>query len=350
MKRYINKIIVLGVTLGILHSCETDDKIVDGILDGFGVGAIIRTIDETNNLVFNDDTDSFDPGSNYVLVVEEQDEEDGALLQSVEVFVAFDDNSTELNDISTEEVLLQTLSAADFSTGPRGIPEATLTYTSDELVTATGIDESLVIGDDRFEFRLVLTLTNGEVFSNDDVGGPVSGGSFFAAPFEYFPDVLCSITEDLSGTHTYVTTNIIPAPGSGAVCTLDTVIGEVTWSPGVDEDGDPVRGGFASTDFSFGQYENCYVGRGAATGELINIVWDCTDLNPDGEVFLNEDGEVIPTDDDEEEAFSFSYTITNVTGPVMTLDFASSAGDRGTVELTREGGVDWPDIFTANND
>ncbi|WP_343485506.1 hypothetical protein [Allomuricauda sp. d1] len=343
MKRYYSKIAIVGLALIAFFACETDDKVVDGILEEVGTGAVIRTIDEDNDLVFNDETDSFDPGSAYTLVLEEQDEEGGALLESVEIYVNFDDNSEGGTDISTSEVLLQTLQASDFSAGDRGLPQVTVSYTSDELVSATGIDESLVIGKDRFEFRLVLTLTNGEVYTNSDVGGPVSGGAYFSAPFEYFPVIACSITESLAGTHTYATTDVISAPGAGGNCSGLPLAGTVTWT-------EVEPGEYSSSDMSFGQYEDCYPGvRGPAAGEDITIVWDCTDLNPDGEVYLNEDGEVVATDDDAEEEFTYSYTITDVTGPVMTIEFSSSSGDRGTVALTREGGEDWPVIFTANN-
>ena len=357
MKTYNNKIAILGVALATLFACDTDDKIVDGILEDVGTGAIIRTIDEDNDLVYNDVTASFDAGSAYTLVLEEQDEEDGALLQSVEVFVNFDDMSTTGggNDMTTTEVPLQTLEASAFSTGDRGLPQITVSYTSAELVTATGIDESLIIGKDRFEFRLVLNLTNGETFTNTDVGGPVSGGAFFSAPFEYFPVIECSITENLAGTHSYVVSNARPAPGSGDTCSGGDIMGSVTWT-------EASSGKYTSSDLSFGQFLDCSeregdlpggaitLVRGAATGEDIEIEWDCTQLNPDGEVY-SDDGVIVPNDDDDPDTeITFNYEITDVTGAVMTIDFTSSQGDGGTVELTREGGVDWPVIFTANNE
>ncbi len=342
MKTYNNKIAILGLALATLVACDTDDKVVDGILADVGTGAIIRTIDEDNNLVYNDETDAFDPGSSYSLVLEEQDEEEGALLESVEIFVFFDDNSTEGSDMSTTEVTLQTLQASDFSAGDRGLPQASVSYTSDELIAATGIDESMVIGKDQFRFRLLLTLTNGETYTNSDVGGPVSGGSFFAAPFEYAPIIACTITESLAGTHTYVTTDVRAAPGGGGMCSGGDLNGSVTWT-------EVSSGVYSSSDMSFGQYEDCYVGRGPAAGDEIEIEWDCTILIPDGEVFLDEDGVVVPDDDDADSEVTYSYSITNVTGPDMTIDFSSSTGDAGTVVLTREGGADWPVIFTANN-
>lgn len=344
MKKYINKIAILGLALGITCSCETDDKVVDEILAQVGTGGILRTRDEVNNLDFNDETNAFDDGASYTLVIEEQDEQGGALLESVEVYVNFDDNSDEGPDMSTEEVLLQTLAASDFTAGERSLPETTITYTADELIAATGITESLVIGKDRFEFRLVLTLTNGETYTNTDVGGPVSGGSYFAAPFEYFPVVGCTITESLAGTHSYVATGITPAPGGGGDCSGGDLNGTVTWT-------ETESGVYSSTDMGFGQFDDCYPGRGAATGDDITIEWDCTNLIPDGDVFLNKAGVVIPNDDndDDDVTLTYSYTVTTVTGPEMTIAFSNSAGDRGTVVLTREGGADWPIIFTENN-
>ncbi len=344
MKTNNSKITILGLALATLFACESDDKIVDTVLAEVGTGAIIRTIDETNDLVYNDETDAFDPGSSYALVLEEQDAENGALLQGVEIFVNFDDNNTEGGDMSTTEVLLQSLAASDFTAGDRGLPQVSVSWTSDELIAATGIDESMVIGRDRFEFRLVLTLTNGEVFSNNDVGGPVSGGSFFAAPFEYFPVVSCTITESLAGTHSYVTTDLRPAPGGGGMCSVGALNGTVTWTEST-----ALSGVLTSSDMSFGQYEDCYTNRGPAAGEEIEIEWDCTLLTPDGEVFLDDDGMVVPNDDDDPDEVTYSYSITNVTGPDMTIEFSSSTGDAGTVVLTREGGADWPVIFTANN-
>ena len=342
----IYKKTISAATISLLMACDADNKVIDDVLADVSTGAIIRTIDEDNGLVYNNVDAAFDAGSTFSLTLEEQDEEGGDLLETLEIYVNFDDNSTADagdTDMTTEEVLLQTLSASDFSIGSRDLPQTSVSYTSDELVTATGIDESMIIGKDRFEFRLVLTLTNGEVYSVNDVGGPVSGGSYFASPFEYFPVIACSITESLAGTHTYITTDIVSAPGAGGDCVDDIVTGTVTWSETDD------LGVYSSTDMSFGQFENCYEVRGKAAGEDITIEWDCTNLSPDGEIYLDEDGVVVPTDDTEDEAFTYSYSITNVTGAVMTIEFSSSAGDRGTVAITRDGGADWPVIFTANN-
>lgn len=341
----IYKTTISAAAISLLMACDADNKVIDDVLADVSTGAIIRTIDEDNGLVYNNVDAAFDAGSTFSLTLEEQDEEGGDLLESLEIYVNFDDNSTAAagdTDMTTEEVLLQTLSAADFSIGPRNLPQTSVSYTSDELVTATGIDESMIIGKDRFEFRLVLALTNGEVYSVNDVGGPVSGGSYFASPFEYFPVIACSITESLAGEHSYVVTDISPAPGGGGDCVLDEINGTVVWSE------TDAAGVYTSSDMSFGQFENCYTARGPATGNDIEIEWDCTSLIPDGEVYLK-DGVVIPDDDDEDAEITYSYTITNVTGPDMTIEFANSLGDRGTAVLTRDGGMNWPVIFTANN-
>ncbi|MGB3145350.1 MAG: hypothetical protein WBB24_14705 [Maribacter sp.] len=348
----IYKTTISAAAISLLMACDADNKVIDDVLADVTTGAVIRTIDEDNGLVYNNLTASFAEGSDYTLVLEEQDEEGGNLLESVEIYVNFRDNSTTEADptgITTSEVLLQTLSASDFSQGERGLPQTTVSYTSDELVTATGIDESLIIGKDRFEFRVVLTLTNGEIYTNTDVGGPVSGGSYFASPYEYFPVIACSITEDLSGEHSFVATNIVSAPGAGGNCSGNDLSGTVTWTPFLNSSGTVVPGRYVSSDMSFGQYEDCYTTRGPATGTAISIIWDCTQLNSSGSVYLNSAGAVQPARSGFAEEFTYTYDITNVDGADMTIDFSSSSGDRGTVVITRAGGADWPVIFTANN-
>ncbi|AWX43819.1 hypothetical protein HME9304_00810 [Flagellimonas maritima] len=356
MKTYNNKIAILGLALATLIACDDEEKVVDEILAQVGTGAVLRTIDEDNNLVYNFDTNEFEDGSSYTIDLEEQDEESGDLLESVEVYVNFDDNSDDGTDISTTEVLLQTLTASEFTDGERGLPVATVSYTADELIAATGIDETMIVGKDRFEFRLVLSLTNGEVYTNSDVGGPVSGGAYFSAPFEYFPVIACSITDDLSGTHSYVTTINTTAPGQEPPgdnvpigCSQGTIVaGNVTWTQIAGGEGSPISGEYSSSDMSFGQFESCYPGRGPATGEDVTIIWDCISLNPDGEVYLK-DSVVVPNDDNDDTDFTYGYEITSVVGPVMTIDFSNSLGDTGSVVLTREGGEDWPAIFLGNN-
>lgn len=346
----IYKTTICAALVALLASCEADEKIVDQVLAQTTTGAVVRTRSQSNRLVYNDITASFAPASTFSLTLEVQDEEGGALLDQVEIFVNFDDNSEGGPDMSTPEVLLQTLVPTDFTQGSRGLPETSVSYTSDELVTITGIDEALIVGKDRFEFRLVLTLTNGQVYTNTDVGGPVSGGAYFSAPFEYFPVINCSITEDLSGDHTFVATNIVSAPGAGGECSGNDLSGTVTWSPFLNASGAVVPGRYVSSDMSFGQFEDCYTVRGPATGTGISLIWDCTQINSSGSVFLNSAGAVQPGSAGRARSFTYTFAITNVTGPDMTVDFSSSAGDRGTAVITREGGVDWPVIFTANNE
>jgi len=36
----------------------------------------------------------------------------------------------------------------------------------------------------------------------------------------------------------------------------------------------------------------------------------------------------------------------DVTGPELTMTWVNDYGDSGTVVITREGGVDWPALFT----
>lgn len=331
---------VLGLIFG-MSSCSTDDKIVDEVLNNVGTGAILRTLSQTNDLVYNDDERAFNPSSKYTLVIEEQDAQGGNLLESMEVYVKFNATDAERFPEKGREVLLEKLSVSDFSEGDRELPVTTVSYSSKVLVEALGIDESKIQGEDRFEFRLVLTLTNGEVYTNTDVGGPVSGGSYFSSPFEYFPTIKCAITESLAGTHTYQTINTKAAPGGDGACSGNTLTGEVVWTK-------KKPGTYASSDMSFGQFEDCYINRGKAAGNGISIVWDCTSLNPVGDVYIDGEG-MVTTKDKAQRSLSYNYSIIKVEGSEMTIKFSNAAGDGGQVLVTREGGKNWPEIFSRNN-
>ncbi|EIJ38863.1 hypothetical protein JoomaDRAFT_1864 [Galbibacter orientalis DSM 19592] len=331
---------VLGLIFGV-SSCSTDDKIVDEVLSNVGTGAILRTISQDNSLLYNDEEKMFEPNSKYTLILEEQDAQKGDLLESVEVYVKYKATDAERFPQGGQELLLEKLSVSDFSEGDRELPVTTVSYSSKTLVEALGIDESKIQGEDRFEFRLVLMLTNGEVFTNTDVGGPVSGGSYFLSPFEYFPIIKCAITESLAGTHTYETINAKAAPGGDGVCSGNILTGEVVWT-------EKQSGTYASSDMSFGQFEDCYTNRGKATGNGISIVWDCTSLNPVGDVYIDEEG-MVTTKDKAQRSLSYNYSIIKVEGSEMTIKFSNAAGDGGQVLVTREGGKNWPEIFSRNN-
>ncbi len=349
MKKIIRHISLIALSV-ILLNCSGDDKTVDVILEQVTSGGVLRTIDIENNMIYNDLTLQFDDGANYVLTLEEQDNQDGGLLDQVEIYTRFIENTRvdtnndgtideDDNDLSTEEGLIRTLTSGDFQPGSRGVPISVITFTAEELVSFTGIDESQIQGKDDFELRFVLKLTDGRSFSVDDANGNVSGGSYFSSPYTYRTTVGCTITETLAGTYNYTVTSLISAPGGRSQCdTAALPSGQVTWTETDD------RGEYNTSDLSFGQFNNCYDGTFSSTNFAKGkVIWDCTKLVADGEIIADED-----TSDEEE--FSYVYKIAEISGANITLEFSNSVGDRGTVVLTRPGNTPWPELFKVAED
>ncbi|WP_271782906.1 hypothetical protein [Aquimarina algiphila] len=349
MKRIIKYLNILFLT-GLILGCGSDDKTVDVILDSVTSGGVLRTIDIDNNLIYNDLLLEFDEGANYTLTLEEQDNQNGELLDQIEIYARFVENTRidtnmdgviddDDDDLSTEEGLIRTLTASDFQPGERGVPISVITFTADEFLTFTGVDESKLQGKDDFAIRFVLKLKDGRTFSVDDANGNVSGGSYFSSPYTYRTTIGCTITETLAGTYSYEVIDLTSAPGEISSCN-ETMFpnGEVTWAETED------RGEYTTTDLSFGQFNNCYAGIfNTVNLSKGTIIWDCTKLVADGEIIVEED-----TSDEEE--FTYTYKITQIMGTDITIDFSNSAGDRGTVVLTRPDSKTWPVLFKAEDD
>jgi hypothetical protein len=175
MKIQINKIVVLLLSVVLFTGCESDDKAIDQVFDGVSYGAILRTIDvpgKSFNLT--------DLNSAFSVIVEEQDEEYGALLSEVDVYVSKDGN----------EVMVNTVPASAFTTGDKGLPVATISVTLGETLTALGLGTNYDVGD-VFVIRLSLKLTDGREFSASSSSGSLQG-SYFASPFLYSSPILCT--------------------------------------------------------------------------------------------------------------------------------------------------------------
>ncbi len=170
-----------------LISCDTDsDTPFDQVRDGTTFGAVLRTIQ-----VVSGSFNAFDPSSEFSVIVEEQDEQNGALLESVDVFVRFTDFTDDGVDLSTGEELLETIPASAFTTGPNGLPRTTYSVTLGEVSDALGVSPDEYSGGDRFTIRFALNLTDGRTFSADDTSGPIASGSFFRSPFSYAANLVC---------------------------------------------------------------------------------------------------------------------------------------------------------------
>lgn len=185
------KITLLLVALMALtfQSCTEEDNTVDNVFDGITSGAVLRTISiESGELPLGTE------GASFAVTIEEQDAEGGDLLQSVDVFASFQDNSSDNGDSTSGEALIRSIDAAQFTDGPFGLPRTSISVTLTEMLSATGLTEDDLFGGDTFTIRLALNLTDGRVFSANNAGGVITAG-FFNSPFQYKPTVICPVPE-----------------------------------------------------------------------------------------------------------------------------------------------------------
>jgi hypothetical protein len=197
----IYKIFLATLLAFSFNACGDSDTIVDGVVENTTAGAVLRTIaDDSNSNVLN----SSDGASSWSQVIEVQDEEDGGLLESVDIFVTIRDLSPDNGETPSSEALVKTIPASDFTTGPVGLPRATATATFDEATNAMGLSSSQFAPGDLYVFEVRLNLTDGRTFGGDDAAGIITGG-YWSSPYRYNAALICS-----------------PAPGDYTVDMHDT--------------------------------------------------------------------------------------------------------------------------------
>ena len=199
MKNYIKHILFLLVTVGLLQSCEDGDKTTDFVFDNITRGATLRTMNLINGTVNVFDIEN----SVFEVELEYRDHEEGALLDSYDVYVSFRDNTDDGVDNSKPEVFLKTITRDQMPINTEfGFPRGVLQITAVESINAVGLSADQLNGGDQFVYRLVLKLTDGREFTND-ASGQVTGGSFFSSPFAYNASVVCLFDEPdfFSGTY-----------------------------------------------------------------------------------------------------------------------------------------------------
>ena len=181
--------------LVVSFSCQESDNTIDDVL-AYETGAILRTISVDSQLLNASDANSL-----FSVTLEEQDEEDGALLQEVRVLVELRDLTTEFTTPATGEVLVQTIPASEFSTGPVGLPRTQVNMAFGDAAAALGIPLDPETGynpGDIFIIKLELVLTDGRVFGASSAAGIITGG-YFSSPFQYNALLTCS---PMSGDYT----------------------------------------------------------------------------------------------------------------------------------------------------
>ncbi len=219
-----NKILgaIIGVSSLLITSCDDDGgKVIDEVFAETTRGAVLRTIESGGIL------DRFDTSTTFGFTFEEQDYEDGDLLEKVDLYISFDDNTEANGDSTVDEILIETFLPADFTDGEFGLPRASYETTLANALSLLGLVEGDFDGGDAIQFRLILTLTDGRTFTNDDSTGTITG-SFFNAPYFYNPIIKCIPPAPVAGDYTITLVDSYGDGWNGA--SIDVVIDGVETS------------------------------------------------------------------------------------------------------------------------
>jgi len=216
MKNKLFKLMTFSLAI-FMVACQESDNAIDKVFEGTTNGAIIRTV-SLNSGEFN----SYDLNSAFDVDIEVQDVENGGLMEKVNVYLQFKGN----------EVLVSTLTASNFTTGPFGLPRANVRITLSEAVAALGLSSSQYTGGDTLPVRLELVLTDGRVFTDKDGSGSLQG-SYFSSPYKYNTVIKCIPTSAVAGIYTI---DMIDSYGDGwNGASVDVTIDGTTTSYTIDD-------------------------------------------------------------------------------------------------------------------
>ncbi len=208
MKFFKNIVKVFSVCC--LAACSSDDlptgsQIFDSDIIN---GAILRTV-EFRSTEFRVN----DPNSFIDILIEEQDEDDSNLLDFVEVFISFEDNTDDGVDLSSSEILFDTIDNDQFTRtgqileplGEEPLLQTVLNYSFEQMLEALNLPISSANCGDQIMIRTELNLTDGRSFSRNSISDFVGGlGTFFNSSFCYTINIIEPIQPELfTGTYFY---------------------------------------------------------------------------------------------------------------------------------------------------
>lgn len=204
MKKMLNKIIGFSALtlILLLGACEEGNEVFDQIVEQETRGAILRT----TNLISND-LPIGDASGNFSVELEIQDQENGTLVDNVEVYIGFNDNTEQIGPgTNVAEALFETVSSSTFTVGEFGLPRFTYLVTLPDMLSFVGRNDTDITGGDQFTVRFELVLNDGRRYSAADNSGTLTG-SYFNSPFAYNPTVICPLDAPFSGTYDLALSN-----------------------------------------------------------------------------------------------------------------------------------------------
>lgn len=191
MKNTISKLILLS-GIALFTRCEDPDNAIYTVLEDYTNGAVLRTkSDPRNTFQFNKSV----PTESFFVKIEQQDEQNGDLLESVDVFV---DLSSGLSNTSEAEV--RSIPASAFTKNANNLNETEISLTLTDALGALGASNTDFTGGDAITVRLALNLTDGRTFTNTDATGSLQG-SYFSSPYAYNAVIKCIPAAPVAGNY-----------------------------------------------------------------------------------------------------------------------------------------------------
>ncbi|MEO9512035.1 MAG: hypothetical protein ABJN84_15640 [Flavobacteriaceae bacterium] len=189
-----------------------------------------------------------------------------------------------------------------------------------------------ITGNEDFQVGDVLTLTtqfvmdDGRVLDIVNEDGTSNTGTNIQTTvlFNSVVNYPVACTSDLGGVHSFVSTNF-QAVNSTTACPTGETTGTVTWT---DQGG----GVYLTSDLGFGQYGT--------------TCWSDTPATSGGATFTDACNLIISGGLDQY-GLAYTWEITDVSGPELSISWVNNYGDSGDVVITREGGEDWPELSTT---
>ena len=189
MKNILFRLFLLS-GLVLFTRCEDPDNAIYTVLEDYTNGAVLRTkSDPRNSFQFN----RSEPDQAFFVKIEQQDEENGDLLERVDVYVT-------LNGSSYAEARAASFARSAFTLNDNGLNEIEISLTLTQAIAAIGAASSDYSGGDSITVRLELVLTDGRTFSSGDATGSLQG-SYFSSPYAYNAVIKCIPASPKAGTY-----------------------------------------------------------------------------------------------------------------------------------------------------
>lgn len=212
--KFINKLSVFVMLILVTIACQDEDKLpysIDEVIAN--QGAFVRLDD-----VISGEFDLLNlAGSNFAVELEAWDAEQGTLLQSLDLTVEFVDNTPDNGTNPVAQTAVETFAASAFTNDAEtGLPNITIQYTANEILSLMGLTAADLDGGDVFRFEWTLNLSNGKSFNRNNSSSSLPGWPFYNSPFLLDVGVVCLLTDGYAvGSYAMTQTEGLPDPFFG---------------------------------------------------------------------------------------------------------------------------------------